>query len=583
MGWHCYRPTLARLVTAGRISHQDHCWVSQAPPSPPPPTAPLPPPQLDLPWHTIFSSPVASQIQVAWGHDPTTLAWLRSLITPRHPDRHTFLLTTVTSPGSRIRFRYWRTTPGPPAPWFHPPPHDALAADYVMKARAASGLNHDPTHHGTLSQSPEDYSLLLDHAIAIGLLPSHHSLDDFTSPDYSTSTHINLSPTALHDYGDPTAPYSSFHAPSSPPPSPDMALCYTDSRFSTPYDFLWDDLLQISNPPNYCHHSDAGYRPLHLPEPHLETERIRWAISSLCHHTLSAISHLFGPPTPLPPPRPPRANRTRPKPAPPLPPAAPRPPPPAPPRHLEPPTHTGVPPGNGWFPHLPASYSSTMDTLSVGGHFLSFQGMSTTTPPSLTVSSLNINGLTPAKLTEVLWWLQHEHIDVLTLIDTRCTQKTSASHCRTIRSTLGPGCYTHSSPARPASQHLPGHSEPSHHDLVGGQLFAQGQGKFRAAPRCTEKADEEKVFEPLLSCKLEALRGGEKTLAFIRGHGLLSLLASGLPSQQSGGIGWAPDSSTRVVHIELTNLLHLALLPRESEHFVSSAALSKATAPPTIT
>ena len=35
---------------------------------------------------------------------------------------------------------------------------------------------------------------------------------------YSTSTHINLSPTALHGYGDPTAPYSSFHAPSSPPP-----------------------------------------------------------------------------------------------------------------------------------------------------------------------------------------------------------------------------------------------------------------------------------------------------------------------------------------------------------------------------
>ena len=67
-----------------------------------------------------------------------------------------------------------------------------------MKARAASGLTHDPTHHGTLPCSPEGFSTLLSHAIDIDLLTPDDSLDEFSNPRPGTARHINLSPTELH-------------------------------------------------------------------------------------------------------------------------------------------------------------------------------------------------------------------------------------------------------------------------------------------------------------------------------------------------------------------------------------------------
>ena len=103
-------------------------------------------------------------LRLAWADTPATRPALTTLLaTGAAAISHLFSL--VTTPGSPLTFRYCRTAPGPPAPWFHPGPLDGIVTDYMMKTRASSGRD------GTLSlYAATDLRLLAEHSQAL-LLP----------------------------------------------------------------------------------------------------------------------------------------------------------------------------------------------------------------------------------------------------------------------------------------------------------------------------------------------------------------------------------------------------------------------------
>ena len=97
-------------------------------------------------------------------------------------------------------------------------------------------------------------------------------------------------------------------------------------------------------------------------------------------------------------------------------------------------------------------------------------GYTTTLPPNLRIGSLNTNGLTTPKLTELLWYMRLEQLDVFFLLDTRATLRSGKFLGRQARSFLGPGSVAQVSPARPA--HNTGNC--TRQTLVGGQLLLIG-------------------------------------------------------------------------------------------------------------
>ena len=102
-----------------------------------------------------------------------------------------------------------------------------------------------------------------------------------------------------------------------------------------------------------------------------------------------------------------------------------------------------------------------------GPYSLAFQGIRTSTTPDILVASLNINDLTAAKLTELLWLIHRLAIDVLILVDVRCSGRQLKFLAATARAGLGPGSWTHASPSRNLT-----HSDSAKKfELVGGQLI----------------------------------------------------------------------------------------------------------------
>ena len=93
-----------------------------------------------------------------------------------------------------------------------------------------------------------------------------------------------------------------------------------------------------------------------------------------------------------------------------------------------------------------------------------------TTPsaPNLRVGALNINGLTQPKLTELLWYMRLEQLDVFFVLDTRTTRRAGKFLGRQACSYLGLRSVAQVSPARPA--HNDGN--PTSHALVGGAAAA---------------------------------------------------------------------------------------------------------------
>ena len=92
-----------------------------------------------------------------------------------------------------------------------------------------------------------------------------------------------------------------------------------------------------------------------------------------------------------------------------------------------------------------------------------------TTNTDLLVGSLNVNGLTLSKVTELLWYMRHRHLDALLLLDTRSWTRESSRMCKHLRATLGPGSGAYACPAFGASASRKGtHTRAS---MVGGQLL----------------------------------------------------------------------------------------------------------------
>ena len=426
-------------------------------------------------WGHLLSSPIANCLRIGWAPTASTIEVLTALLRSTAPDIGR-LFAQVTGRDSAVAFRYWRTTTGPPSPWFHPGPLDGIIADYVMKARAASG-HRSPKKHGTLDiAQPGDADVLRQHCRAVGLLPDSplpsEAAADGDSPHWGPAAY--LLPDDLIRLQDPTLAYSCFRTTGLPPDAPSppqMGLCQFDSRLAHTWDFTWADLQVIGSSPNYCAHSPSGYTPVILPAPDWEVERIRWGIHSLCQHTIEAVlNHSQGPPPPIwtrrrrpdgqssfvpthpagrthlgPPRRPPRADGFD---------------PPAP--------HTGLPEGTGW---CPDAWWSTLpsDILQRehGPFSLAFQGIDLGSKADLTVASLNTNGLNTAKLTELLWLRASEQIDVLILVDTRCSGRQLKFLGRQAREAMGIGSWTLGSPARS----LTTNGRSTRHELVGGQLI----------------------------------------------------------------------------------------------------------------
>ena len=447
-------PPYATTVTPDtRIPPQGPCAtppppaIYHSPPhgSPPPDNPPTSPTQTDQPGdpppdctpdiehsppgrayqHTAWtphlrSTLIADCIQIAWGDTEDTRAALAHYLEPGPPDLGQ-LFAEATRHDSPLSFRYWRMTTGPPAPWFHRGPLEGIITDYMMKARAASG-NRNPATHGTLTLTdPNDQEALIAHCTALGRTARHGDATDLLGPVQ------NLLPAALHTLRDPALPYSCFirNTRQDNTATGTLGLCFSDSRLPHHTDFTWADLQVICGDPNYCHHSPDGYAPLTVNTPSNEMERVRWGIHSLCQHTVETyLQRTQGPPPPV-------WKRGRNKKG--LPAFVPhpnpstthlgpdRPPPPPPPNG--PPPHNGLPECSGWKPG-----QWTQATLQVltgetsGPYSLSFHGIHTGSA-DLTVASLNTNGLTEAKLTELLWLQAREAIDILILVDVRCSAR----------------------------------------------------------------------------------------------------------------------------------------------------------------
>ena len=438
--------------------------------TPSPPLARRDAPPLD--WAGLRGSTISGCVCLGWADTPATRAALDTLLRDGTAALGP-LYALATLPHSTLAFRLWRATPGPRTPWFQEGALDGIVADYMMKTRAASGLRN-PSQHGTLSlQDPTDRRLLAGHCRALGLLPPDpQSLTPTPEEDYWQPVH-HMSPSTLLPIQSPALPYTCFTATEldvrlqGP-----WGLCYSDSRLPQTGAFTWEDLQVLGNQPNYCRHDSMSFGPIQVEVPENEVERIRWGIHSLCQHTMEAILlHTQGPPPPTW-----RRGRNRlgqpafvqtgpPEPThlgPPL-----RPPPP--PREAGPPApYKGLP---GGCPRLPDNWCTHAFHNAVigerGPYTLAFHGAASAEEPDITVASLNINGLTGAKLTEALWLMQHATIDVLILVDVRCSHRQLKFLAKTARDAMGLGSWTHASPAR----NLTGTEGARRHEMVGGQLL----------------------------------------------------------------------------------------------------------------
>ena len=185
-----------------------------------------------LPWGDLLSTTMGKCIRIGWAPTVATLQALEELLSSPAPDLGQ-LFARATALDSTLAFRYWRLPTGPLAPWFHPGPLDGIIADYMMKARAASGLR-SPKRHGTLDPAdPADAKALFDHCQGLGLVrdPDRRWSPEGNPHAWARASH--LSATSLGPLMDPDRAYTCFVTQTDPPPADTAAmltLCYADSR-----------------------------------------------------------------------------------------------------------------------------------------------------------------------------------------------------------------------------------------------------------------------------------------------------------------------------------------------------------------
>ena len=451
----------------------------------------------------ISSSIIEHTVQASWGVSALMVV-AKFLHDPANCTMGA-LLPWASAYGSPARFHLHHATlarsPSTPAT----SPLALLAADYGMKARSASGLRADEVDDWPCLSVPEDLTLLQTHISLLAALPhlgsDAHALlsgglpsaDPLDTPSFRAKE-------ALLALGDPRLPYSLFepHAPLQDGHAGMLPLRFVgDPRIPKARDHPWTDLLLIGSDPNFALLDPTrGLSPITVPNPPRMPERIRWALHSLCQATLEAVAaplpRLCRPPRPLiPTPAPPPMNSPSMDPAR----ASDPPPPPPPPKQLvdrstlpplppghpsraedtrttpPPPLHSGVPPASSWARRpVPATYGTLWSSLHCGPNHVALAGFTTPLTPNLRVGALNTNGLTATKLTELLWYMRLEQLDVFFLLDTRAPQRAGKFLGRQARSFLGPGSVALVSPARSAHAKAPLNRQ----SLVGGQLLLIG-------------------------------------------------------------------------------------------------------------
>ena len=134
---------------------------------------------------------------------------------------------------------------------------------------------------------------------------------------------------------------------------------------------------------------------------------------------------------------------------------------------------------------------------------LTLQGLTLLSHSSdLLTATLNVNGLTLPKLTELLWYMACRAIDVLFLIDTRCGTRESSRLCRHARSVLGVGSGAYACAAQGAA--CSRRHTCSRAGLVGGQIALLTP---RWATRCIRVIEDPTHLGVLFGVLLSGLQG----------------------------------------------------------------------------
>ena len=406
------------------------------------------------------------------------------------------LLAWASAHRSPARFHLHHASPPSPPPQAAPTILEILAADYGLKARNASGIRGEDLDDWPCVTDPSDLDLLRSYLRRLALRQSldPSALELLTAGLSTASAALSLFPAGrtLLGLGDPRLPYTLFErSPIRADSQVDLLpLQLTgDPRLPSARDYAWTDLLLIGTDPNYAYLDPShGLLPITVLNPSREEERTRWALHSLCQATIEALA--IQPPrlrrlprgrTPQPPLEAPLVCAAIPPPPSLTPPLGPPPPPTmtgsdAPPAPNMPaatvpplkPLHTGLPPSSPWTRSRPSpTYGTLWSSLQCGPNHVALAGYTTSLPPNLRVGTLNTNGLTSPKLTEILWYMRLEQLDVFFLIDTRAPLRAGKVLSRQARDFLGPGSVAQISPARPAYDS----EATARHALVGGQLL----------------------------------------------------------------------------------------------------------------
>ena len=383
----------------------------------------------------IAGSIVDHSVQATWG--VTALLNVAAFLSdPSHCNMGS-LLSWASAYGSPARFHLYHAPPSHSCPTQAHSALGLLAADYGLKARSASGIRGEDTDDWPCVTEPSDLDLLRSHLRQLTLRPNlDAAARDLLAAGLSAdSPSVQLLPTGrtLLGLGDPRLPYTLFEPPQRGLDSLGnlLPLLLTgDPRLPFTRDHAWTDLQLISSDPNYGYWDPPhGLLPLSTHNPSREGERTRWALHSLCQATVEAMAlpptRLRRPPRgrgPLPPaeePTPigvlPTSPRTPPSPPvlsqagpPPLPLPTVSDDPPAPTMreaampHPKP-LHTGIPPSSPWSrARSPPTYGTLWSSLQCGPNHVALAGYTTSHSPNLRVGTLNTNGLTTTKLTEIL-------------------------------------------------------------------------------------------------------------------------------------------------------------------------------------
>ena len=457
---------------------------------------PDPPPFLWL--MDLSSSIIEHSLQATWG--VTALLSVAEFLrdpTNRHMDA---LLPWASAHGSPARFNLLHAAPTQSPRAAASTPLALLAADYGLKARSASGIRGGNVDDWPCLTDPSDLALLDDHLTRLARQPDlDPAVTELLTAGLSAIDPTTTRPPSgqtLLAIGDPRLPYSIFEPPvrATSDITATLPLRFTgDPRLPPARDYAWTDLLLLGMDPNFASMDPIrGLAPLTTPNPDRTGEQIRWALHSLCQATVAALAdslpRLPRPPRrpaplPLPPPDPPHNDESHqtpqavtaaePTPGPPAtdppPPPPIRPSPPTAPAEAYPaPLHSGLPTLSPWCnTHAPPTYGTLWSSLQCGPHHVALAGYTTSSRPNLRIGSLNVNGLTSQKLTELLWYMRLEDLDLFFLLDTRAPLRAGKFLGRQAREFLGPGSVAQVSPARPGT----GSSLGTRQALVGGQIL----------------------------------------------------------------------------------------------------------------